>query len=63
MTDMNVLGIIKPMKISIITVCRNSVGTIADAMESVAKQRTGVEEVGNVERVEAVEKVEKVDLV
>lgn len=43
------------MKISIITVCRNSVGTIADAMASVAKQRTGVERVDKVEGVERVE--------
>lgn len=39
------------MKISIITVCRNSAGTIADTMASVARQRM---EVGNVERVDLV---------
>lgn len=43
------------MKISIITVCRNSAGTIADAMASVAKQRAVVE---REEKVEGVERVE-----
>ena len=41
------------MKISIITVCRNSVGTIADALASVAKQQTQVKVEGvGVEEVE-----------
>lgn len=40
------------MKISIITVCRNSARTIADAIASVAKQRTGVVGDEKVERVE-----------
>lgn len=41
------------MKISIITVCRNSVGTIADAIASVAEQRTQAKVKGvGVERVE-----------